>query len=405
MVGFKINFTKQTIINIKPPKLLDGKRVACNTYHDIKHKGLILLVSNGGAKTFYLYVKIQGKPERIKIGRFPDIAIEQARKIAHKYKGEIVQGINPNKKKITIKTELTLKELFEQYIQRYAKKHRKTWKENKAYYDRYLVTYNIKDCKLSTINRSMLEKIHNEIGDKYGYCTANRLVELLRAIFNKAIEWGWEGKNPTIGIKKFKEKSRDRFLQLDELPRFYKALFEEENTAIRDYIFISLMTGARKSNVLSMRWDEVKLHDDIRQWRIPETKNGEPLTIPLNDDAVELLKARKEQVKSDWVFPSSASASGHLEEPKKGWKRILDRAGIKDLRLHDLRRTYGSWQAMTGSSTAIIGKSLGHKNKNTTAIYERLNLDPVRLSMNKATDAMTKDSRDVINKIIGRVDV
>lgn len=89
-------------------------------------------------------------------------------------------------------------------------------------------------------------------------------------------------------------------------------------------------------------------------------------------------------------------------EPKKGWKRILSRAGIDDLRIHDLRRTLGSWQAKTGASLAIIGKSLNHKNQNTTAIYARLDLDPVRNSVNTATNAMMiaaglKDSGEVIN--------
>ena len=88
-------------------------------------------------------------------------------------------------------------------------------------------------------------------------------------------------------------------------------------------------------------------------------------------------------------------------EPKKGWKRILERAGIEDLRLHDLRRTLGSWQAKTGASLAIIGKSLNHKNQNTTAIYARLDLDPVRDSVNTATSAMMvaaglKNSADLV---------
>ena len=88
-----------------------------------------------------------------------------------------------------------------------------------------------------------------------------------------------------------------------------------------------------------------------------------------------------------FVFPGIGK-SGHLQEPKKGWKRILERAKITDLRIHDLRRTLGSWQAKTGASLAIIGKSLNHKNQNTTAIYARLDLDPVRESVNAATKAI-----------------
>src|SRR6185503_5001402 len=108
---------------------------------------------------------------------------------------------------------------------------------------------------------------------------------------------------------------------------------------------------------------------------------------------------------TQYVFPGSGK-SGHLEEPKKGWQRILTRAGIADLRIHDLRRTLGSWQAKQGASLAIIGKSLNHKNQNTTAIYARLDLDPVRDSVNTATSAMMaaaglKPSADVV-KIGGK---
>ncbi len=88
-----------------------------------------------------------------------------------------------------------------------------------------------------------------------------------------------------------------------------------------------------------------------------------------------------------FVFPGNGS-SGHLIEPTKGWKRILERAGVDDLRIHDLRRTLGSWQAKTGASLVTIGKSLNHKNQNTTAIYARLDLDPVRESVNAATSAI-----------------
>ena len=107
----------------------------------------------------------------------------------------------------------------------------------------------------------------------------------------------------------------------------------------------------------------------------------------MSPEAIEILQNRKLSDNAIFVFPGSGK-SGHLEEPKKGWKRILERAGIDNLRIHDLRRTLGSWQAKTGASLPIIGKSLNHKNQNTTAIYARLDLDPVRNSVNTATNAM-----------------
>ncbi len=91
---------------------------------------------------------------------------------------------------------------------------------------------------------------------------------------------------------------------------------------------------------------------------------------------------------SEWVFSSDISKSGHFSDPKKAWQRVLNSAGIENLRLHDLRRTLGSWQAATGATTAMIGKSLGHRSQQATAIYERLNIDPIRNTMSIATEAM-----------------
>jgi integrase len=174
-------------------------------------------------------------------------------------------------------------------------------------------------------------------------------------------------------------------MQGDELPRFFQALAEEANDTMRDYFLLSLLTGARRANVLSMHWADVNL--ERAEWRLKTTKNEVPQTVTLSPQAVEVLRNRLPAIPTGFVFPGKGQ-SGHLVEPKKGWERILARAGLADLRIHDLRRTLGSWQAKQGASLAIIGKSLNHKNQNTTAIYARLDLDPVRDSVNTATAAM-----------------
>lgn len=144
-----------------------------------------------------------------------------------------------------------------------------------------------------------------------------------------------------------------------------------------------------------MRWKYVDF--ERREWFIPETKNRTSQTITLTDEAIVVLKKRQKNAKEkhqeksaakiDYVFPGSGR-TGHLVEPKKVWCRILDNAGIEDLRLHDLRRTLGSWQARMGAALAIIGNSLNHKSPSATAIYARLDLDPVRDSVEKATQAI-----------------
>ncbi|MBP7075352.1 MAG: site-specific integrase, partial [Rhabdochlamydiaceae bacterium] len=231
-----------------------------------------------------------------------------------------------------------------------------------------------------------IQSLHEKIGKENGLYQANRLLARIHIIYNKAIEWGWEGVNPAQGIKKFKEKSRDRFLHPDELPRFFASLDEEPNDTIRDYIYVSLFTGVRRSNVLAMRWEEIQF--ERREWLVPETKNGEHLRVHLIETVIDILKSRLQTYGNrEWVFEGSGK-TGHLMEPKAGWKRILEKAGIKDLRLHDLRRTLGSWQAATGANSYMIGHSLGHKSPQSTAVYARLNLDPVRDSVEKATQAM-----------------
>ena len=135
-----------------------------------------------------------------------------------------------------------------------------------------------------------------------------------------------------------------------------------------------------------MRWADIDL-DNLLVY-FADTKNKTPLQVPLTSHAAILLRDMKKTAVSEWVLPSSTSASGHYEEPKKSWQKLLARAGIENLRLHDLRRTLGSYQAISGASLAIIGKSLGHKSPAATQIYARLSVDPVRDSMQKTTDKM-----------------
>lgn len=372
------NFTKAAFAQLEPPD--KGKRTY---YRDTRQKGLIVQQTGTGRLTFYVYRWVQGKPERIRLADWPDMTIDQARRKAQEMLGEIAQGKNPNQTRRAVRDEMTLEELFSTYLEQHAKVHKLTWKEDDEIFQRYLTSW--KNRKLHTIKKQDVQKLHAHVGENNGIYAANRTLAMLSALFNKAADWGWEGGNPALGVRRFKEQSRDRFLQPDELPRFFKALADEQNTTVRDYVLVSLLTGARKTNVLEMRWTD--LNFEMATWRIVMTKNGTAQTIPLVPAAVELLQTRKTHADSEWVFPGDGK-TGHLVEPKKAWANILKRAGLEDLRLHDLRRSLGSWQAATGASLSVIGKSLNHKNVNTTAIYARLNLDPVRDAMHKAVEAM-----------------
>lgn len=373
------NFTKKSLDALQLPG--PGKRLYM---YDTRVRGLELMVTEQGTKSFKVYRKLNDKPVRVTLGKYPDMTIEQARNEAQKVITEMLKGKNPNDEKKKLRAETTLGELFKMYMERYSREHKKTWKYDERDVPRFLGRWFQR--KLSGITKQEIQALHEKVGKENGLYQANRLLARIHIIYNKAIEWGWEGINPAHGIKKFKEKSRDRFLHPDELPRFFESLDMEQNDTIRDYVYVSLFTGARRSNVLAMRWEEI--HLERREWLIPETKNGESLRIHLVDLVLELLKTRLQKYgRREWVFEGPGE-TGHLMEPKAGWKRILDRASIKDLRLHDLRRTLGSWQAATGANSYMIGRTLGHKTSQSTAVYARLNIDPVRDSVEKATEAM-----------------
>jgi integrase len=156
--------------------------------------------------------------------------------------------------------------------------------------------------KLSAITRVQVASVHSHIGAEHPR-TANKVLALVSSVFGRAAEWGlWDKYNPAKSIKKFKERSRDRFLQPDELPHFFQAVAEEPNGAIRDYVLLSLLTGARRSNVLAMRWEAISFGRG--EWCIPETetKNGTPQVVTLSPEALAILANRKPAEATGHVF-------------------------------------------------------------------------------------------------------
>lgn len=379
MTAKRFNFTKPAIDALPLPE--KGKRAY---YYEPKTRGFCIGVTSGGIKTFFLYRKINGRPERILIGKYSDLSIEQARNKAEKLNGEIADGKNPQDAKRALRAEATFDELFEVYIAEHSKLQKRTWSEDIDKYRRH-IQKRLGKKKLSAITRPDISHIHGAVTKAGHRTTANRVLALISSVYGWAIKENHWHSNPAKGIRRNKEHPRARFIQSDEMPRFFAALRDEPNEIVRDYLLLSLLTGARRSNVLSMRWEDISF--ERSEWFIGRTKNDEPQTVCLSPEAVQVLRSRKPAEPTGFVFPGTGR-TGHFQSPDKAWERVLERAGIKNLRIHDLRRTLGSWQAKAGASLIIIGKSLNHLDQKTTAIYARLDSDPVRDSVNSATAAM-----------------
>mgnify|MGYP000035458963 FL=1 len=377
----RINFTKNTLINLPIPS--QSRAI----YYDTNEDKLYLQITPAGTKTFYLLKKVNTETLKIKIGRFPDMAIDKARSIAKTLKAEIENGINPAEQKRQFKQDITFYEMYEEFKNKYSLKEKKA---SSCRNDEYNIQYckNLFNKKITQIQKDDIKVLFNRISDTNGNYQANHVLELIRAMFNKMISWGWNGQNPTVGIHKHKSVKRSRFIQPEELPVFYRQLKTCEQY-VQDIVMLSLLTGARKSNVMAMNWKDISFISN--QWFIEgkNTKNGEDAFIYLNTEAMKILNRRKNERidNNEWVFPSpkksekQKSSSGHITDIKKSWKALLNKINaefdceadkITNLRFHDLRRTFGSYQASNGISLPIIAKSLTHKSMQSTEIYSKI---------------------------------
>ncbi len=324
-------------------------------------------------KSFVVDRRINGRMRRIILGRYGDLTVDQARNMAQQMGGAIAKGEDPAQVKIDKKREATFGYLEGQYLERHAI-HKKSAYNDKLCLNRYLTPWRAR--KLSAITRNDVAQLHTKMGALGHPYSANRMIALVRKMFNLASDWDlFKGENPATRIPMFKEQARDRFVQPEELPRLFKALSQEPNCYIRTAFLTTLLTGARRGEVLGMRWIDVSPEQLI--WRIPDTKAGKPHLIPLPPPLMALLLDLDRVEGNPFVFVGRDGTS-HLVNIRAAWKRIRGRAGLEDVRIHDLRRTLASWLAINGASLPLIGKALNHTDVSTTAIYARLNLEPVR---------------------------
>ena len=348
---------------------------------DTELPGFALRVTQG-RKSFILEKRIRGRMRRLTLGPYGPLTVDQARKLAAAHIGAIAQGADPAQVRQDRLHEPTFADLTAQYLERHAPRKRSA-RNDRGMLDTHLLVFRTR--KLTDLTRNDVARLHAQVGATAPY-RANRLVALLRKMFNLARDWGlYAGENPATRIQMFREESRDRFVQPEELPRLFQAIAEEADPAVRAVVLTALLTGARRTEVLTMRWDEVSL--TRAEWRIPYTKAGRPHLLPVPHALVATLRRLPRVEGNPYVFPGQ-NGVGHLQDMKRPWDRIRMKAGIHDVRFHDLRRTVGSWLAGSGESLPLIGTVLNHRDVSTTAIYARLNLNPVRQALERHASKM-----------------
>ncbi|MCG3124896.1 MAG: Prophage integrase IntA [Phycisphaerales bacterium] len=371
-------FTMNTLERIVPPE--SGRRWV----RDPKTPGLALVVMPTGARSWYVYKKVNGRPRKIRLGDFPTLTIDDARRIAAEHLGTIARGVDPSIERKRIRQETTLGELWTLFFEQHAKARKRTWKQDERRYEKHLKTWATR--RLSDIARDEVQSLHAKIGREAPY-EANRVAALLSKVFSFAIKRGWDGLSPTRGVEKFREQSRSRFLSPDELRAFMASLKAEPHEAVRDALFLLILTGQRRGEVLGMRWEEVDFAEGV--WTIPAEryKGRREHRVPLPDAALAIIRERRRKADRDaeFVFPGRG---GPLTEIKRPWRAVVKRAGLEGLRIHDIRRTFGSWSVANGTPIYTLKNLLGHKNISTTEVYSRLQLDSLRDAMNATSSRL-----------------
>lgn len=375
MSANKHHFTKEYLNSLQPAQ--PKKRYVV---YDSTQTCLSVRVSDNNVKSFVVLKKHNNKVVRITLGHYPEMSIQEARKQTINILSKFHAGENPNQTKHEYRIQKTLGDLFAEFMERYSKLEKKSWRQDEQEIPKFLGHWFNR--KIGDICKPEIQALFDKISANNGKYQANHTLERLRAMYNKAIEWDWIAQNPTNNIKKHRTTKRDRYMTKEEFIKFKKVLSQEPQI-YQAFFLLLLYTGARKSNVLAMRWCDIDLEQKI--WHIPDTKNGEPVTIPLIDQAIQILN--KLPHISEWVFPNPENPSRHYVYFTKAWKRILKQSNLDNLRIHDLRRTMASWQAIQGTSLLTIGKSLGHKSMQSTEIYARLSTKAVRDAMQKAIDS------------------
>ena len=339
--------------------------------------GLGVRIYPSGEKAFVFSYRANGRKRLMRVGRCSSMTIAMARERAAKHDVAVSDGEDPLENRQRKRTAGTFGDLVDAYVKDQKDHKRKTWAKTKQRLDNHIPS-GWWGRPAGSIYASDISALHARIGKTAPYM-ANRVLETLRAMYGRAKRWGFDvSESPAEGIEKFKEVKRKRFVTEQELPALTQAIDTEPNIYIRATLWLYLLTGARKGELLQARWDQVDW--DRRILNLPETKSGEAQTISLSKPAIAILQATPNEAGNRHIFPGKKKGK-HLVNITKAWGRIRKAADVEDVRIHDLRRTVGSWLTSDSVDLNQIKEALRHASISTTLTYARLGEDPGRDAM------------------------
>lgn len=399
----RLNFTKAAIAAIPPAPA--GRRMV---YNDTQIRGLQLIVTERGAKSFYFYKRIGGKPYRDLLGTHPDLTPENARKRAQASAGKAAMGTDLRMEKHAEKRErITLEDAFSAY-----KIARPNLKASTLYsYKRFLEAAfeTWKKKALIEFTKDKVATKHRELTKKSGPGYADGAMRFLRAIINFA-QFQYEAPdgtpllpdNPVRRISQTRAwnrvKRRTTYVRPEELKPWFEAVLKlkedpkkREAVTVADWLLLMMLTGLRRGEAQRLRWADVDLK--AKTLTVRDTKNHEDHTLPLSDYLFDLLEARKpkdvDPEPPEYVF-ASYGRTGYMTDPRELLERIATSSGVK-FTPHDLRRTFITVAESLDIRAYALKRLLNHKmTSDVTAGYIIADVERLRVPMQQVTDFMLR---------------
>lgn len=362
---------------------------AKDIHWDTELRGFGVRVYPTGRKVFVLRLQRDGKDRLITIGPLGVFTAHTAHARACELLGKVYRGEDPAPKAAK-DDALTWAEYAELWMRRHGEKTRSV-KACRNRIDNRIVP-NWGRLKLAEMTTESLARWHAAYSEKSPY-EANGVLTLISAMWERAKQWGLLPRdgpsyraNPVQGIPRNPDVKRLRYVSEIEMPYLIAAIDADRSAKVRAAIWLYMLTGMRKANILGLTWDRVDLTRGTVF--VERTKSGEPLLMPIPEHAVEILKELPRQIGNTHVF-ASGKAGRHLEDLRVQWERVKKRtialaaiAGVtidvSDLHIHDLRHTVASWMAMSGESMLTISKVLTHKSIVMTQRYAHLDSKTLR---------------------------
>lgn len=359
--------------------------VTSTSVWDVQVPGLGVRVTEKGHRSFiFQYRTRTGMQGKMVLGHFPSMTVEEARKIARKYRTQVDAGGNPSQDRQAGRAAPTVADYIDYYTGEYAIARAlkpQTASEMRTLLDRF-VRPTIGARKIADIQQAEIQRIHGTARADISPYRANKLLAGLSKMFNLAVAGRLRGYNPCFGIEKFPEDERSTYLGQNEVLRLLDACDRYEDQQAANVIRLLLVTGARLREVLHATWDQFNF--DKALWVKPSshTKTKIVHEVCLADGAVAILRNMSEDRVSKYLFPGR-KLDAPRTDLKRPWRAIQQDANLETFRLHDLRRTFASAMLSTGANLSAVGQALGHTQPSTTQRYATLFIAPQRDAANR----------------------